>query len=320
MKHVSILLLQHLNLAGMENARQGFLETNAYFEMKGLPPIFKVELIGLDKQVKLNQGLYTIQADRLISEVEHTDFIVIPPIQRDIGGAIKENRAFSPWITQRYKNGAQVASLCLGAFILGSTGLLEGRKCATHWRAAREFRKLFPGIELVEDKILTDEQGIYTGGGAFSSANLLLYLIEKTAGKDAAVYCSKIFQVDMDRKSQSPFIIFKGQKDHPDDEVREVQCIIEKNYGEKLTVGELCKKAGIGRRTLERRFKKATGNTVLEYIQRVKVEAGKRELEHGRKTVNEVMYEVGYSDTSAFRKLFKKITGMTPVDYRSRYN
>lgn len=320
MKHVSILLLQHLNLAGMENARQGFLETNAYFEMKGLPPFFKVELIGLDKQVKLNQGLYTIQADRLISEVQQTDFIVIPPIQKDIGGAIKENRAFSPWITERYKNGAQVASLCLGAFILGATGLLEGKKCATHWRAAREFRKLFPGIELVEDKILTDEKGIYTGGGAFSSANLLLYLIEKTAGKDAAIYCSKIFQVDMGRKSQSPFIIFKGQKDHADNEVREVQCIIEENYGEKLTVGELCKKVGIGRRTLERRFKKATGNTVLEYIQRVKVEAGKRELEYGRKTVNEVMYEVGYSDTSAFRKLFKKITGMTPVDYRSRYN
>lgn len=173
---------------------------------------------------------------------------------------------------------------------------------------------------MVTDQIITDENGIYTSGGAFSSANLILYLIEKYAGREMAVHCAKIFQVDIDRKSQSPFIIFEGQKDHKDERVKEAQEFIEKNYREKITVTQLTDKLAVSRRTLERRFKKATSNTLVEYIQRVKVEAVKKYLESGRKNVNELMYEVGYSDTKAFRNVFRRYTGLSPVEYRNKYS
>ncbi|WP_317168730.1 GlxA family transcriptional regulator [Cyclobacterium plantarum] len=215
MKHVSILLLHHVNLAGMENARQGFLEANVFLEQQGQSPMFDVEIVGQDRKVSIDRGLYTIEADRLLNEVQKTDMILIPPVQKDLTSeALKKNQGFFPWIKDKRDKGAQVASLCLGAFILGCTGLLNGKSCVTHWRAAPDFKKLFPEINMVPDKILTDEDGIYTGGGAFSSANLILYLIEKQVGKEAAIYCSKIFQIDRGRNSQSPFIIFTGQKDH----------------------------------------------------------------------------------------------------------
>jgi transcriptional regulator GlxA family with amidase domain len=114
--------------------------------------------------------------------------------------------------------------------------------------------------------------------------------------------------------------MFAGQKGHKDDTVLKAQEFIEMNFSERLTVDDLSSNFSIGRRTFERRFKKATANTIIEYIQRVKVEAAKKQLETGRKTVNEVMYDVGYNDIKAFRDVFKKVTGMSPLDYRNKYN
>jgi len=207
----------------------------------------------------------------------------------------------------------------MGAFILASTGLLKGRKCATHWLATNEFRNMFPDVNLVTEKIITDEQGIYSSGGAFSYLNLILYLIEKHAGRDMAVLAAKVFAIELDRQNQLSFVIFQGQKEHEDVEIKQAQEFIEKNYQEKITVDELTSKFSLGRRNFERRFKKATSNTVVEYIQRVKIEAAKISLESSRENVNEVMYKVGYTDNKAFRNTFKKITGLSPLQYRSKY-
>jgi transcriptional regulator GlxA family with amidase domain len=165
-----------------------------------------------------------------------------------------------------------------------------------------------------------EQNGLYSSGGATSYWNLLLHLIEKYAGREMAILASKFFVLDIGRDSQSPFSIFKGQKMHDDAEIKKVQDFIEINYQKKVTVNELSDKFGIGRRTFERRFKKATNNTVIEYLQRVKIEAAKKHLELTRKTVNEVMYDVGYNDTKAFRDVFKKVTGLSPLDYKNKYN
>jgi transcriptional regulator GlxA family with amidase domain len=172
----------------------------------------------------------------------------------------------------------------------------------------------------LDDKIVTEHNGLYSSGGATSYWNLLLYLVEKYTSREMAILAAKFFVLDIDRASQSPFSIFKGQKVHNDAEIVKVQEYIEANYQDKVTVEELCDRFGIARRTFERRFKKATNNTVLEYWQRVKIEAAKRQLEISRKTVGEVMYEVGYNDTKAFRDIFKKVVSMSPVDYRNKYN
>ena len=320
MKHISILVPKGAILGSLEGSRQLFTQVNEFFKAKGEPPLFKVQLVGLSKETPLSGGLFTANAELLIDDVKKTDLIIIPAIDGEIQQAVEKNKDFLPWIINQYKGGAEVASLCLGAFILASTGLLEGRKCATHWMAANAFRKMFPNVTLVTEKIITDEQGIYSSGGAFSYLNLILYLIEKYAGRDMAILSAKVFAIEIERVNQLSFTIFQGQKEHEDEPIKKAQEFIEKNYQDKITVEQLTSMLAIGRRNFERRFKKATSNTVVEYIQRVKMEAVKKGLEASRKNVNELMYDVGYSDIKAFRTVFKKITGKSPLDYRNKYN
>ncbi|MEJ7738428.1 MAG: helix-turn-helix domain-containing protein [Chitinophagaceae bacterium] len=320
MKHISILVPKGAILASLEGSRQVFTQVNEFFKARGRSPVFKVQLVALSKETPVSGGLFTVNSDLLLQDVEKTDLIIIPAVNGELKNAIEINREFTPWIIKQYNSGAEVASLCLGAFLLAATGLLKGRKCATHWMAANEFRQLFPDVNLVTDKIITDEQGIYSSGGAFSYLNLILYLIEKYAGRDMAILSAKVFAIEIDRQSQSPFIMFEGQKEHEDEEIKKAQEFIENNYPDKITVEQLASMFAIGRRNFERRFKKATSNTVTEYIQRVKMEAAKKGLETSRKNVNELMYEVGYSDIKAFRTVFKKITGKSPIDYRNKYN
>jgi transcriptional regulator GlxA family with amidase domain len=319
MKHISILVSKGAILGNVEGPRQVFTEANQYLESTGRSPLFEVNLVSLSKEAQLNDGLYTIST-RSINEIKKTDLVIIPAMYGDLQKAIQNNKDFIPWIINHYEKGAEVASLCLGAFLLASTGLMNGKKIATHWLAANYFRKMFPDVNLLEDKIITDENRIYSSGGAYSSLNLILYLVEKYAGRETAVFCSKAFQIDIQRDSQSPFTIFIGQKEHTDDQIKKIQEFIEVNFQEKITVDQLATMFALGRRNLERRFKKATANTVVEYIQRVKIEAAKKNLETARKNINEVMYEAGYNDTKAFRTTFKKITGLSPIQYRNKYN
>ncbi len=319
MKHISIVVTNGAIMGNVEGPRQVFTEANQYLESIGKQPLFKVELVSLSKEAKLNDGLYTITT-KALNQINKTDLVIIPAMYGELQKAIDSNKDFIPWIVKQYKSGAEVASLCLGAFLLASTGLMNGKNCTTHWLAANYFRKMFPEINLLEDKIITDENGIYSSGGAYSSLNLILYLVEKYAGREAAVFCSKAFQIDIQRESQSPFTIFIGQKEHEDESVRKAQEFIENNFQNKITVDQLATMFALSRRNLERRFKKATSNTVVQYIQRVKIEAAKKNLESARKNINEVMYEVGYSDNKAFRTTFKKITGLSPIQYRNKYN
>lgn len=321
MKHISILVPHgHTSLPNIDGTHQIFSQVNTFLAGMGKAPLFDIRLVGLSTETTQRNGLYTIKPDILMEDVQKTDLIIIPAVHGDQAESQEKNAAFLPWIIEQYKGGAEVASFCIGAFFLAATGLLDGKKCATHWSLANEFRQLFPAIELVDDKIMTEEDGIYTSGGAYSYLNLVIYLIEKYAGRDMAILISKTFMIDIDRNSQSPFIIFQGQKAHEDETIRKAQEFIEHNFEEKITTDRLADMLAVGRRSLERRFKKATSNTVNEYIQRVKIEAAKKDLETGRKNVHEVMYDVGYSDTKAFRTVFKKITGLSPVDYRNKYN
>ena len=320
MKHVSLLVPKKAILGSLEGSRQLLTQVNQFLAMRGAPPLFQVELVGITHETPLCGGAFIAHAPKLLKDVKKTDLIIIPAVDGDMLEALENNKEFFPWIVEQHKNGAEVASLCLGAFILASTGLLDGRKCATHWLAEDAFRKMFPQVELVTEKVVTDEHGLYTSGGAFSYTNLLLHLIEKFAGREMAILSAKVFALNIDRQDQLSFVIFNGQKDHEDDSVKKAQDFIEKNFQDKITVDQLASMLALSRRNLERRFKKATSNSVVEYMQRVKVEAAKMSLESSRENVNEVMYKVGYTDSKAFRTTFKKITGLSPIEYRNKYN
>lgn len=319
MKNVAILVAENAVVEAVADPRYMFTTVNDLLRAQGKEPAFHIQMIGLRDQVKLADGLFTIRVDATPDKAIKPDLIIIPALSGDLEQAIALNEDFIPWIVFQHRLGAEVASLCLGAFLLAATGLVDGKSCSTHWQFANQFRHMFPSVNLVHDRVITEQAGIYTSGGANSYWNLLLHLVEKYTDRKMAIAASKFFVLDIDRKSQSPFTIFKGQKLHDDEAVIRAQDYIEANFTERIGIEDLCRMLGVGRRTFERRFRRATHNSVVEYIQRVKIEAAKRELETGRKTVSEVMYEVGYSDTKAFRDVFRKVTSVSPVEYRKKF-
>lgn len=319
MKHISILVLEGATLTSLDGTHQLFTRVNDFLKYGGQKDFYQVDLVATKVLTTLNNGLYKISATKTIHEKFKTDLIIIPIICGDFSKMNKANEAFTEWIKEQYCKGTEIASLCVGSFFLASTGILDGKDCATHWASQNDFKNMFPKVKVLEETIITDENGIYTSGGTYSYLNLLLYIIEKHLGREISILASKMFEIDIERKTQNQFAIFLGQKRHNDAEVLKAQDYIENNTDKKITVDELCTKYAVQRRTFERRFKKSTGNSVSEYIQRVKVEAVKKQLEMGRKTINEIVYEVGYNDINAFRDVFRKYVGLSPSEYRTKF-
>ena len=319
MKHVTIVVPKgNINISSITGAFEILTYANEYWRKMGNKSRIEVRIAGFVPELKLNVGFFSIHPLD-INEVKKTDLVIIPSIYYD-EDIIEENTELITWIKEQYKSGGEIASICSGAFLLAASGLLEGKSCSTHWNVAGNFRRLYPSIHLQPDKLITVEQGIYTNGGGYSFLNLILLLVEKYFDRQTAIFCSKIFQIDIERSSQSPFHIFQKQKNHGDELIGRAQTYIEENLKQKISFEELASKLAISRRNFDRRFVKATGNTPVEYLQRVKVEVAKNTLEAGRKSIFEVMNDVGYSDDKAFREVFKKITGLSPLDYRAKYN
>jgi transcriptional regulator GlxA family with amidase domain len=324
MKHVSIIVpAGEAVLSTIVGSYKIFNSVNSYLIQSGqrTDNFFKVDLVGLSQETTLYDGAFSVRPTKLIYEIDKTDLIIVTTIKGDMDKELESNAPFVQWIReQRAHNGCEVASLCVGAFLLAETGLLNGKSCATHWAFADLFRSKYPQINLLGEKIISEENGIYSSGGAYSFLNLLLYLVEKNCGREASIWCAKMFEIDFDRSDQNQFAVFMGQKEHLDKPIKDAQIFIENNFGERVSVEKLAEMFAISRRNFVRRFKKATENTPLEYMQRVKIEAAKRSLESSANTVSEVMFHVGYNDTKAFRNTFKKYTGLSPMEYRNKYN
>ncbi len=320
MKRISVYVPQSAVIEAITPPYRLFKTANDFLQSFGKQPLFEVEYVGLHKQVSANDGEYLVKVNRLLTEVTETDLVVIPALYGQMRDAVEQNRIAIPWIQQMHAAGAEVASLCAGSFLLGATGLVDGKKCSSHWAHYQEFREMYPNIQIVEGSVITDEGNVYSSGGAHSLWNLLLYLLEKYSDRDTAILAAKYFAIDIDRDNQNAFTIFTGQKDHGDEAVLKAQQLIEQDYALRLTIDELADKVNVSKRSFERRFKQATNNTLIEYLQRVRIEAAKRRFEASRKNVAEVMFDVGYTDTKSFRDVFKKVTGLTPIEYRNKYS
>jgi len=308
-----------LKPSSLFNTIEIFEKANEFLTQRTGRPYYEIRLAGTNLRQRLVDGLLTLRVPSL-KTAGKADLIILPGFAEQDDFAIRKSRKALDWVISQYQAGAEVASLCTGTFLLAATGLLDGKPCATHWKAEAYFRQLFPELKLHTNKIVTDQEGIYTAGGAISSLNLALYIIEKYNGREAAKYCARVLQIDIDRNSQSPFIIFEGLKDHKDEAIRDIQEFIERHVDERLTVEQLASKTAMDRINFTRRFKKATQLSPADYVQRIKVESAKRLFESTDMPINQVMYEVGYTDIKAFRETFKKIAGMTPGDYRNKFN
>src|ERR1700749_4217982 len=203
MKHISILVPEgDCSLANIEGAHQIFCRVNGYLAEEGRDPEFIVQLVGQHEETRMKKGLFTVCPEVLLQDVSHTDLIIIPAVHGNMQQIMADNKLMLDWIVKEYKGGAGVDALGVGAFVLAGTCLLDGKSCATHWEFANRFRQMFPLVNLIDDKIITDENNIYTSGGAYSWLNLVLYLVEKFAGRETAIRCSKGFEIDIERGGQ----------------------------------------------------------------------------------------------------------------------
>jgi transcriptional regulator GlxA family with amidase domain len=259
-----------------------------------------------------------LQCDESIATVRRSDIVVIPALDPDVEEHLARNRDVVPWLQRMYLTGADVASVCTGAFLLGEAGLLDGRAATTHWAFQELLARRHPRVEILPQAILVDQGRVLTAGGATSFLNLALHLVERVFGVEVARASSKMFLIDMNKAPQSAYAMFSSQKLHQDQDILRAQSMIERHAGRTPTIDRLAREVAMSPRTFVRRFRQSTGNSPREYIQRVKVEAAKRALESGER-VSAVAGVVGYADAAAFRRLFARLTGLAPADYRARY-
>jgi len=319
MIETGLLLTKQHRLLSVAAILDVFETVNNFYINEKLPAPFNITLLHSSDNAKGISSLIGYESES-IEQASAKKLILVPAFNtNDHKQAIMDNYPFLPWITQQYQAGAEVATFCTGAFLLGATGLLNGRFATTHVDACGGFALAFPAVKLKADKTLTEDGRLYTSGGATSTFHLLLHIIQRYCGSDMAIRTAKFFAIDMDRDNQSYFGTFKPSHDHSDELVASAQQKIETNYSEAGTIEEIIKDIPASRRNIVRRFKQVTGLTPIEYLQQTRIEAAKKLLEQTDKQMTEVIYNSGYSDPKAFRKIFRKAVGMTPTEYRDKF-
>lgn len=315
---LGILLTHEHRLLSVAALLDVFQTVNRFYEQEGLDPFFEIKMLHLPGQRPIAYPEYSLSAPKPGVQF---DLLLIPAFKPEaMPLKLADNREWISWLQNQYKGGAAIASFCTGAFLLASTGLLDGKPATTHINAEYAFASAFPKVEIQADAVVTEKDNIFTSGGATNSFHLMIYLIEKYCNRAIAVRIAKIFSVDIDRKQQTYFGTFLPIEDHGDLLVKQAQLEIKKNYREANTIEEIITDVPSSRRNLVRRFKQATGITPIEYLQKTRIEAAKQLLEQSRQSILEVMLETGYNDLKSFRTLFKKNVGMTPTAYRDKFN
>ncbi len=283
-------------------------------------PLLETEIVTVDGAPVNASGTITLTPKKSMSEVEETDFVLLPAFLPPFDFHTPRMKNICQWIRDRHKKGDCIASTCTGAFLLAEAGLLNGRIATTNWYFASMFRKLYPDVDLRIDRMLTEDSGIFCTGAATAFMSLYLHIVEKFGSPELASTCAKAMLIDPDKASQSPYILCDFFKDHSDAEILKAQQWMEDQYMTKISIDEIADVVGVGARSFKRRFKSATGETPLVYLQRLRIENAKRRLETTKDTVNEITWQVGYEDINSFRRLFKKHTGMSPKGYRNKFS
>ncbi len=321
MQRVTILALDNAAATTITGPYDTFCLTGVLWNLgqgMDIVPEFEVEIVTPKGDPARCLNNLTVMPHRSMTEVEKTDLILVSAIL-DIHQTLDRQGEIIDWLREQYKNGAMLASVCTGSFALAETGLLDGKIATTHWRAADEFKSLYPKVDLKPERLITDAGDIFCSGGFNSSIDLSNYMVEKMCGRETAIQCAKSLVVDRGRVSQTPYSVFHFQREHKDEQILKIQDTLERNFNQDIDLDQLSQKHAMGRRTMERRFKTATGDTPLMYLQRVRVEEAKRSLESNNMTVDEISYQVGYEDTPFFRKIFIKHTTMRPNEYRAKF-
>ena len=322
MTHITCLVLEDCLFSATAGLMDAFSIANLWQASSGEEtrgPLFESEIVSLGGRPVTARGGILLQPHRSMAEVEHTDVILVPPVLPNIGPPPPGIDSVRGWLIDHYRRQTLIGALCTGTFILAETGLLDGRQATTNWQYARMFRRRFPRVRLQPDKVMTEDRGLICSGAATSFFQLAIHLIDTFGSEDLARICAKALLVDPNRESQAPYAVLDFPRDHGDAGVLKAQRLMEHHFAGPLAIDDIAREVGISPRHFKRRFKQVVGETPLGYLQRVRIEAAKQRLERSRAPVSEITWQIGYADTSSFCRLFKKTTGLSPRDYRERF-
>lgn len=283
------------------------------------------QIVTIDNKPVVGYNGIQIMPTQLIDVNEVPDVVVVSSTVEIVVDCCGEDITYSnkekikEWLNICHKKGATVASYCTGSFLLASSGLLNGKTATTHWRSADLFRRTFPFIKLDCEQLIVNNGNVICSGGSMSYIDLALHLTELHAGKDIVSDCAKLIVFDPVRQKQSPYVTFNNQKKHDDQAILKAQEWMESHFKKDISIDALADRVGLGARTFKRRFKQATNENPINYVQRLRVEHVKDKLEKTTETINNIVWSVGYEDLSSFRQLFKRFTGLTPKEYRQKF-
>lgn len=289
--------------------------------MQGMAPeqSFEVRLASINQQDIQCINQLTLKSQVAIEDVHGTDLLIIPTIGGKLEAVLEANRNLLPIIRKFYQNGTDIASNCSGAFFLAEAGILNGKTATTHWGYAELFSLRYPEVKLQPDKLITQSGCIYCSGGGMAWFDLALLLIERYCGYDVATQTAKAHVLDIARGNQAAYAQLRSKKYHQDIEIKHIQEWLESNYSQSITLEALASLVNLSTRTFLRRFKKATGQTPVNYLQSLRVEAAKKLLETQSLSLETLTNSVGYEDLSSFTRLFKGLTGLSPSQYRKKF-
>ena len=281
--------------------------------------MFQSEIVTTDGKSVTCDGCIQIHAHTSIDHFDRTDFLMVPPFIPVTSPMTQEMDRILDFIVDQHHARTPIAAMCTGVFLLAETGLLDHRTATTNWQFAKMFCRRYPKVNLKPEHILTEDHGLICSGAATSIYNLGIYVIERFGSDELAALCSKALLVDPNRKSLAPYIVYHDRKDHGDADIIRAQTFMEENYGKNISMDEVAKLACLSPRHFKRRFKQATGEPPLAYLQKIRIEAAKKRLETTTDSINEITWQIGYEDSSTFRRLFKKHTDLSPRRYRDKF-
>lgn len=281
--------------------------------------IFQVETVSIDGQAVPCTGGLNLLPDKSLQQVYETDLIIVPGFLFNILPVLHSLEPICRWLRDRAEQGAQIASICTGAFVVAEAGLLDRHQATTHWLFLKQFKKRYPQVEIKDDYTVTDDRGRFCSGGATAAIDLLMYLVRRFGSPELAAECSKKLLVDTSRRSQLPYVQYSFKRNHEDGEIYEIQQWLEHHFTEDLSFDELASQFNFGLRNFMRRFKEATGDTPNQYLQNLRIERAKHLLETTKTSFEQITFQVGYEDGNSFRRLFKARVGVGPSDYRKKF-
>jgi transcriptional regulator GlxA family with amidase domain len=282
-------------------------------------PRFRVRTASVGSTRVAGACAVQLEAQRGIDDVEHADIILIASSGLDTEEAVARNAALLPWLRDWHARGAYVAGICTGVAFLAASGLPDGRQATTHWAVAEELRQRYPKVLWRPELFVTEDRRLLCSGGVYASIDLSLYLVEKFCGHEIALQCARSLLVGMPRSRQSGYSVLPLSRPHSDDKIRAAENYLQERYNRDVSIEILAGLVGMGQRNFIRRFKAATGHLPGAYSQMLRVAVAKEMLERGAASVQTVSLSIGYEDVAYFRGLFKRHTGMTPAEYRSRF-